>query len=126
MLTLRTIMAAFKQKEVDERKTLSPDDEIALLSKLVKQRRESIGQYEQAGRPDMCAKEKAELDIIRSYLPEPLNEAEVDKLLEQVIAEIQPAGMKDMGKVMAALKPLLQGRADMSAVSAKIRARLSG
>ncbi len=123
--TIRLILSAIKQVEVDTRKDLSDEDILAILDKMAKQRRESIEQYERAGRDDLAGKERAELEIIQSYLPEPLSEAEIDALIDAAIGETGAAGMKDMGKVMGLLKPKLQGRADMGAVSARVKARLS-
>jgi len=122
--TLRLIMAALKQVEVDERKELSDEDVTAILSKMVKQRRESIEQYTQGGRSDLAEKEEQELAIIQTYLPEPLTDAEIDQLIEQAVTETGASTMKDMGKLMGVLRPQLQGRADMGAVSGKIKARL--
>ena len=123
--TIRLILSAIKQVEVDTRKDLSDEDILAILDKMAKQRRESIEQYDKAGRDDLAGKERAELEIIQSYLPEPLSEAEIDALIDAAIGETGATGMKDMGKVMGLLKPKLQGRADMGAVSARVKARLS-
>lgn len=124
--TLRGIMAALKQVEVDTRETLDDAGTIAVLDKLAKQRRESIEQFGKAGRDDLVTRENAELEIIQEYLPPPLDAAAVEALIEEAIAETGAAGMKDMGKVMAKLRPELQGRADMAAVSAQLKARLAG
>lgn len=124
--TLRGIMAALKQVEVDTRETLDDTGTIAVLDKLAKQRRESIEQFGKAGRDDLVTRENAELEIIQEYLPPPLDAAAVEALIEEAIAETGAAGMKDMGKVMAKLRPELQGRADMAAVSAQLKARLAG
>lgn len=125
LTTLRGIMAALKQVEVDTRETLDDAGTIAILDKLAKQRRESIEQFEKAGRDELAARESTELAIIQEYLPPPLDETAVAALIDTAIAETQAVGMKDMGKVMAKLRPELQGRADMAAISAKIKARLS-
>ncbi len=124
--TIRLILAAIKQVEVDTRQT--PDDTaiLAILDKMVKQRRESIAQYEKAGRDELAAKEQAEIDIIQTYLPEPLSDEEIDALIEATLADTGASSLRDMGKVMGALKPRLQGRADMGAVSARIKQRLGG
>ena len=124
--TIRLILAAIKQVEVDTRQT--PDDTaiLAILDKMVKQRRESIAQYEKAGRDELAAKEQAEIDIIQTYLPEPLSDEEIDTLIEATLADTGASSLRDMGKVMGALKPRLQGRADMGAVSARIKQRLGG
>lgn len=124
-LTLRLIMAAIKQIEVDERKELSDDDVIAVLSKMVKQRRESIDLYQKGNRPELAEKEEAELVIIQQYLPEPLSEEAIDTMIAQAISDAGAETIRDMGKVMAILKPQIQGRAEMGPVSGKIKAKLS-
>jgi uncharacterized protein YqeY len=123
--TIRLIQAAIKQREVDERIELGDEQVLAVLDKMVKQRRDSIVQYRDAGREELAAKEEAELEILQHYLPEALDEAELDKLIEEAISASGAESMKDMGKVMGQLKPKVQGRADMGAVSARIKARLS-
>ena len=122
---IRLMLAAIKQIEVDER--IEPDDTriLAVLDKMAKQRRESISHYSDAGRDDLVAVEQAEIDIIQEYLPEALSEAEINDLVEQSIAATGATTIKDMGKLMAALKPQLQGRADMGKVSQLIKSRLS-
>lgn len=122
---IRLMLAAIKQIEVDERIELDDPRILAVLDKMVKQRRESIVHYSGAGRDDLVAVETAEIDIIQSYLPEALSEAEINDLVEQSIASTGAASIKDMGKLMAALKPRLQGRADMGKVSQLIKSRLS-
>ena len=122
--TIRLMLAAIKQIEVDERKVLDDVEVTAVLDKMVKQRRESISQFEKAGRTDLVDQEAAELAIIQTYLPEPLSESELNVLIDEAMAKTGAASIKDMGKVMALLKPGLQGRADMGAVSALIKARL--
>ena len=121
----RLILAAVKQKEVDERITLDDQAMLLLLDKLIKQRRESITQFEKAQRDDLIAKEQYELDIIQTYLPTPLSEAEINQLIAQAIEQTEAASIRDMGKVMAILKPQLQGRADMSKVSGLIKTKLN-
>ncbi|MEW6646763.1 MAG: GatB/YqeY domain-containing protein [Pseudomonadota bacterium] len=123
--TVRLILAAIKQREVDERITLDDTQVLAVLEKMVKQRRDSISQFEAAGRTDLAGKEKAELDLIQTYMPAQLSEAEIDAIIEQAIAAAGATSAKDMGKVMGPLKAQLQGRADMGAVSARLKARLS-
>ena len=123
---LRLITAAIKQKEVDERTELNDDQVIAVLEKMVKQRKDSIAQYEKAGRTELAEQEAFEIGIIQEYLPEPLSEAEIDALITEAIKATGAAGMKDMGKVMGWLKPRLAGRADMGKVSQTIKKRLSG
>jgi uncharacterized protein len=122
---IRLIMAAVKQREVDERIALDDTQLFGVLEKMGKQRRESIAQFQAGGRADLVAKENAELDIINAYLPAPLAGAELDALINQAIGETGAASIKDMGKVMALIKSKAQGRADMSAVGARIKARLS-
>lgn len=125
--TLRMVTAAIKQREVDQR--VSPLDDasvVAVLEKMLKQRRESAAQYEGAGRNDLAAAERDEIAIIERYMPQALDPAEVDAMIETAIDDAGAATMKDMGHVMRLLKPRMQGRADMGAVSAAVRARLSG
>ena len=122
---IRLMLAAIKQIEVDERIELDDDRIIAVLDKMVKQRRESITQFDSAGRDDLSAIEQAELKIIQEYLPAALSEAEIDELVTQSIAATGAASIKDMGKLMAALRPKLLGRADMGKVSQLIKSRLS-
>jgi hypothetical protein len=124
--TIRMVQAAIKQREVDERIVLDDAQVIAVLEKMVKQRRESVVQFEQGGRTDLADKEKAEIALLQSYLPAQLSEAEIDALIREVIATTGAASVKDMGKVMGAVKASAAGRADMGAVSARIKAALSG
>ncbi len=124
--TIRLILAAIKQREVDERIELDDVQTIAVLDKMAKQRRESIAQYQAAQREDLAQKEQAELEIILSYLPQPLDESEIDALVQAAIDDSGASALKDMGKVMALLKPKIQGRADMAQVSAKVKALLGG
>jgi len=123
---IRLILAAIKQREVDERIVLDDTQVTVVLDKMLKQRRESISQYEQAGRTDLAEQEQFEMGVIQAYLPQPLSPAEIDTLIGQAITETGASGIKDMGKVMALLKPQLQGRADMTAVSGQIKAKLGG
>lgn len=123
--TIRLILAGIKQREVDERIELNDEQVLAVLDKMVKQRRDSIAQYRDAGREELAAIEEAELVIIQHYLPEALSEAEIDNMIDEAISSSGAESMKDMGKVMGVLKPKVQGRADMGAVSARIKARLS-
>ena len=124
LATIRLILAALKQREVDERITLSDADVFAILDKMVKQRRDSIAQFETGGRSDLAEKEAKEIEVIQAYLPSQLSENEVSDLIDSAIKEVGAASMRDMGKVMAILKPKLQGRADIGAVSAKLKAKL--
>ncbi len=121
---LRLIMAAFKQKEVDERIELDDAMVLAIMDKMTKQIRDSIQQFEQAGRDDLVKKEKFELEIIQEYLPTQLNEDEIKQLIAESITESGAESVKDMGKVMSILKPRLQGRADMGQVSALVKQQL--
>jgi uncharacterized protein YqeY len=122
---LRLISAAIKQREVDERIELGDADVVAVLDKMAKQRRESIAQYESASREDLAAVERSELDIIAHYLPAALSDDEIATMISDAITETGASGIRDMGKVMGLLKPKLQGRADMAAVSAQIKDRLN-
>lgn len=124
--TLRLLTAAIKQREVDERITLDDAQVLAVIDKLIKQSRESIEQYEKGGRADLTAKEQADVAIWRAYLPQPLNQAEIERLVAEAIASTGAASVKDMGKVMGVLKPRLQGRADIGQVSAQVKVRLGG
>lgn len=125
LTTLRLITAAVKQIEVDERIEVGEERMLAILDKMVKQRKESISQYEKANRDDLVAQEQFELEIIAKYLPEPLSEAEIEQMVNEAIAATGAEKMADMGKVMGQLKTKLQGRADMTQVSALIKAKLS-
>ncbi|WP_303906053.1 GatB/YqeY domain-containing protein [Thiohalomonas denitrificans] len=125
LTTVRLILAAIKQREIDERIELDDADVLAVLDKMVKQRHDSITQYRDAGREELAAKEEAELSVIQEFMPAPLSEAELDGLIDQAVADSAAVSMKDMGKVMGALKPKVQGRADMGALSAKVKAKLS-
>ncbi len=123
---IRLINAAIKQREVDQRIELDDTQVIAVLDKMAKQRRESIEQYEKAGRQDLAEQEAFELEILKAYLPEQLSDTDIDAMIEAAIAATGAASMKDMGKVMGQLKDKLAGRADMAAVSGELKARLSG
>lgn len=122
---LRLISAAVKQVEVDSREELDDAGVVGVLDKMAKQRRESLEQYEKAGREDLAAQERYELEVLATYLPEPLDEAALEQLIDEAIASTGASGMQDMGKVMGALKPQVQGRADMKALSGAVRARLN-
>ncbi len=124
LATIRLILAALKQKEVDDRVELDDAMILQILDKMVKQRRDSIQQYQNAGRPELADKEQAEIDIIQTYLPEQLSDDEISAMIDAAIADTGASSMKDMGKLMGVLKPKLQGRADMGAVSGLIKARL--
>lgn len=122
---LRQIHAAIKQREVDERVDLDDAGVLAVLDKLAKRYRESIDQYRDGGRDDLVAQEEAELEILREFLPRPLDDTEIERLVDAAIERTGAATVKDMGRVMGELKPQLQGRADMGQVSARVKARLS-
>jgi uncharacterized protein len=122
---IRLILAAIKQREVDERISLDDSQVIVVLERMVKQRRESIAQFESGGRADLVAKESAELAILQSYLPAQLSDAEVAALIEEAIGSTGAASIKDMGKVMGIVKAKAQGRVDMGALSARIKERLA-
>lgn len=126
LTAIRLILAAVKQREVDERIELDDTQVIAVMDKMVKQRRESITQYEAAGRSDLAGKEAAELSIIQSYMPSALSTEELDAIITAAIAASGATSVRDMGKVMAAVKGQAQGRADMAQVSALIKSRLGG
>ncbi len=123
--TIRLLQAAIKQREVDERVELNDADVIAVIEKMLKQRRDSITAYESASRADLADIEKAEVVVLQTYLPKQLTDDEVAILLEQVVADTEAADMKDMGKVMAAIKPLVAGKADMAKISGLIKSRLA-
>jgi len=123
---IRLILAAIKQIEVDERIELDDARVLSVLDKMVKQRRDSITQYENAGRTELADQEKFEIGIIQEYLPQQLTEAEIANLIDEAMEATGASSMKDMGKLMGMLKPKLQGRADMGAVSAQIKQKLSG
>ena len=125
LATIRLALAAIKQIEVDERKELDETEVLQVLDKMCKQRRESMSQFEQAGRTDLAEKEQAELAIIAEYLPQALSESEIEQSITAAIAQTGASSMREMGAVMAILKPQMQGRADMSAVSALIKSKLS-
>jgi uncharacterized protein YqeY len=123
--TIRLALAAIKQREVDERITLDDAQVLAVLDKMIKQRREAITQFQTGGRADLVAKETAEIGVLQGYLPAQMSEAELDELIAQSIAAAGATSIKDMGKVMALVKPKAQGRADLGAVSARIKQKLS-
>jgi len=123
---LRLITAAIKQREVDERITLNDEQVLAVLEKMIKQRKDSIIQYEKAGRDELAQQEAFEIGIIQDYMPEQLSDDEIDALISEAISSSGAESMKDMGKVMGLLKPKLAGRADMGKVSQIIKKQLSG
>jgi len=126
--TIRMLLAAMKQREVDERIELADADVVAIIDKMIKQRRESIVQFDAGNRPDLAAAERAEIILLQTYMPHPLSETEIDALIASAVADVAQGGavgMAAMGKVMAAIRPQLAGRADMSLVSAKVKSRLN-
>lgn len=123
--TIRLLLAAMKQREVDERIELTDADIISVIEKMLKQRRDSIAAYESAKRADLADVEKAEVTVLQTYLPQQLSEDEIKVILDKVVADTGAAGMQDMGKVMAAIKPLVAGKADMGKISGLIKSRLS-
>lgn len=122
--TIRLLQAAIKQREVDERIELDDGNVIAVIEKMLKQRRDSIAAYESANRNDLADVEKFEVSVLQTYLPQQLTEDEIKDILEKVVADTGAAGIKDMSKVMAAIKPLVTGRADMGKISGLIKTRL--
>ncbi|WP_322521857.1 GatB/YqeY domain-containing protein [Guyparkeria halophila] len=125
LATIRMLIAAIKQREIDERREVSEDEAMAILTKQAKQRRESIAQYESAGRDDLKAIEEAELAIIETYLPQPLSPEEIEAAVAEIIAAEQATDLSQMGAVMKTARERLAGRADMAAVSQAVRSRLS-
>jgi uncharacterized protein YqeY len=122
--TVRLLLAGIKQREVDERITLDDGQVLAVIEKMIKQRREAISQFESGGRSDLVAKETAEIGVLQGYLPTQLTPAEIEALIAEAIAATGAASIKDMGKVMGFVKPKAQGRADMGALSARIKQKL--
>ncbi|KMN35933.1 glutamyl-tRNA amidotransferase [Chromobacterium sp. LK1] len=125
LAAIRLLLAALKQKEVDERVELDDVGIVAVIDKMLKQRRDSVSQYEAAQRQDLADKEKFEMDVLMAYMPQQLSADEIDALVAKAIADSGAAGMQDMGKVMGLLRPQLAGRADMALVSARIKAKLA-
>ena len=123
--TIRLALAALKQREVDERIELDDTMVLSIIDKMVKQRRDSLAQFEAADREDLAAQERLEIDILIDYLPQQLSESEVEALVEAAVTKTGAASMRDMGALMGELRPQVQGRADMQMVSAKVKARLS-
>ena len=124
LAVIRMLMAAVKQREVDDREELADGDVLAVVEKMVKQRRDAEQQYRDANRPELADAEAAEIAVLENYLPTQLSEAEIDQAIENAIVESQAESMRDMGKVMGVLKPRLQGQADMAVVSQRLKARL--
>lgn len=122
---LRMLTAAIKQREIDERIELNETDVITVIEKMIKQRKDSAAQYQAAGRDELAEKESFEIGILDKYLPEQLPPEEIEQIVAKTIKSVEAKGMQDMGKIMAALKPALQGRADMAIVSQKVKALLN-
>lgn len=125
LVTIRMLLAAIQRREVDERITLDDDGVLAIVEKIIKQSHDAAEQFTQGNRPELAEKEMADIAVWQQYLPEQLDEAEVDAMIDQAISDTGAQSMKEMGKVMGQLKPKLQGKTDMGAVSAKIKARLA-
>ena len=123
--TIRLLMAAIKQREVDERKEMTDADVLAIIDKMVKQRKDSIAQFDAGNRKDLADAERAEIIVLQNYLPQQLGDAEIDAAITAAVAQAGATGPAAIGKIMALLKPQLAGRADMSVVSAKVKAKLS-
>jgi hypothetical protein len=123
---IRLLLSGIKQREVDERKELTDAEVTAVIERMIKQRRESIAQFEQAARKDLADAEKFELEVLAAYLPRQMSDTEVQQEIQNAIGESGASGIKDMGKVMALLKPRLAGKADMGKVSSLVKSRLSG
>lgn len=122
--TLRMVNAELKRVEVDERRTLSDDDVLAILTRMQKQRLDSLSQFEEAGREDLAAVERSELEVLKTFMPEPMSAEDIDTAVAAAIAQVGASGMQDMGKVMGILKGQVAGRADMGLVSAQVKAQL--
>jgi|SRR5581483_9488231 uncharacterized protein YqeY len=125
LATIRLALAALKQREVDERIVLDDSQVLAVIEKMIKQRKEAITQFEAGGRADLVAKESAEIRVLQTYLPAQMSDAEIDAVIAEAIASTGATSIKDMGKVMGAVKAKAQGKADMGAVSARIKQKLS-
>ena len=123
---VRLLLSGIKQREIDERKELTDADVVSVIERMIKQRRESIVQFEKAARNDLADAEKFELQLLSSYLPQQMSDAELSQTVDAAVSEAKPVGIKDMGKVMAILKPRLAGKADMAKVSSLVKSRLSG
>ena len=123
--TIRMALAAIKQKEIDEQITVTETDVLGIITKMVKQRQDAAKQYQDANRTDLADTELAEITVLESFLPQPLTDAEIDQLIDDAIAQTGASSMQDMGKVMGIVKPQAQGRADMGALSGKVKAKLN-
>ncbi|HEY9018635.1 GatB/YqeY domain-containing protein [Thiomicrospira sp.] len=125
LMVVRAMLAAIKQQEIDQQITLDDTQVLAVLDKALKQRRDSFTQYTEAGREDLAEQEAYEISVIQDFMPQPLTETEIAQMVADAVAEVEAKTMQDMGKVMALLKPKMQGRADMAVVSQKIKASLA-
>ncbi|MHB1282099.1 MAG: GatB/YqeY domain-containing protein [Acidithiobacillus sp.] len=125
LVTIRMLLAAIKQREIDERRELDDTEALSIVDKLIKQRKDSASQFIAGNRPDLAQKEESEIVFLAVYLPEALSSAEIDGLIAETMTAVAASGPKDMGKVLTALRPQMQGRADMAAVAEKVKARLS-
>ncbi|MHB1580743.1 MAG: GatB/YqeY domain-containing protein [Acidithiobacillus sp.] len=125
LVTIRMLLAAIKQREIDERRELDDTEALSIVDKLIKQRKDSASQFVAGNRPDLAQKEESEIVFLAVYLPEALSSAEIDGLIAETMTAVAASGPKDMGKVLTALRPQMQGRADMAAVAEKVKARLS-
>ena len=122
---LRMVNAEIKRVEVDERRSLSDEDVLTVLSRMLKQRRDALSQFESAGRTDLAGQERFEIEVIEGFMPAAMSEADIEALVDRVVTETGASGVQDMGKVMGAVKAAITGRADMALVSAKVKARLA-
>ncbi len=125
LVTIRMLLAAIKQREIDERRELDDTEALSIVDKLIKQRKDSASQFIAGGRPDLAEKEESEIVFLAVYLPEALSPAEIDGLIAEAMTAVAASGPKDLGKVLTALRPQMQGRADMAVVAEKVKARLS-
>ncbi|MHB1495106.1 MAG: GatB/YqeY domain-containing protein [Acidithiobacillus sp.] len=125
LVTIRMLLAAIKQREIDERRELDDTEALSIVDKLIKQRKDSASQFVAGGRPDLAEKEESEIVFLAVYLPAALSPAEIDGLIAETMTAVAASGPKDMGKVLTALRPQMQGRADMAVVAEKVKARLS-
>lgn len=125
LATIRMALAALKQREVDDRIEITDEIVIATLTKLIKQRQDAAAQFKDAGREELASKELSEADVLQAYMPQPLTDAEIDALVNAAVEKVQAESMRDMGKVMAILKPQIQGRADPGKISSLVKAKLN-
>ncbi len=126
LAAIRLLLAAIQQREVDERREMGDADVVGIVERLIRQRRESVAQYDAAGRQDLADNERFEIEVLQGYLPQPLSEKELEALIERAVIDTGAASPKDMGRVISALRPQIAGRAEMGRVSALVKARLAG